>query len=170
VQIDEARAVLGVGPTASVDDVRGAYLRLIRGTHPDLAGGEPGATRRTARLTEAYAVLRRTVPVEVDVEVDERPAVSRLDQDCFTIEAPADEAFAALFEAAGRVGHIAYFDRNLGILETVVRFEGGPTCSVLLTLQGRAHGTEVFCTMESIEAAPTPPISPVIEAIVDELS
>ena len=86
------------------------------------------------------------------------------------LDAPADEAFAALFEAAGRVGHVAYFDRNLGLLETVVRFEGGPTCSVLITLQGRAYGTEAFCTMESIEAAPTPPIAAVIDALVEELT
>ena len=51
----------------------------------------------------------------------------------------------------------------------MVRFEGGPTCSVLITLQGRAHHTDAFCTMESIEAAPTPPIRPVVEALVDEL-
>ncbi len=29
--------------------------------------------------------------------------------------------------------------------------------------------TEAFCTMESIEAAPTPSIQPVVEAIVEEL-
>jgi hypothetical protein len=93
-----------------------------------------------------------------------------VDGDTIAIAAPAGEAFAALFEAAGRVGHVAYFDRQLGILETVVRFEGGPTCSVLITLQGRAHLTEAFCTMESIEAAPTPPIRPVVEALVEELT
>jgi hypothetical protein len=65
---------------------------------------------------------------------------------------------------------VAYFDRHLGLLETVVRFEGGPTCSVLITLQGRAFGTEAFITMESIEAAPTPPIGPVVDALVDELT
>ena len=55
------------------------------------------------------------------------------------------------------------------IIETIVRFEGGPSCSVLTTLQGRAHGTEVFCTMESIEAGATPPIRPVVEALVDAI-
>ena len=50
-----------------------------------------------------------------------------------------------------------------------MRFEGGPSCSVLITLQGRAFGTDAFCTMESIEAAPTPAIRPVVEALVEEL-
>ena len=48
----------------------------------------------------------------------------------------------------------------------LVRFEGGPTCSVLCTLQGRAFVTEVGCTMDSIEAGPTPPLRPVVEALV----
>ena len=82
---------------------------------------------------------------------------------------PAAEAYALLYEAAGRVGDIAYYDRRLGILEIIVRFEGGPSCSVVMNLQGRAHHTEVFCSMESIESAPAPAIAPVIEALVAEL-
>ena len=85
------------------------------------------------------------------------------------LHAPAAEAFAVLFEAAGRIGHVAYFDRQLGILETIVRFEGGPSCSLLITLQGRASGTEAFCTLESIEAQPTPSIRPVIEALLERV-
>jgi hypothetical protein len=38
---------------------------------------------------------------------------------------------------------------------------------VLFTLQGRALGTEVFAEMESIEAAPTPPLEPVLRALAD---
>jgi hypothetical protein len=40
---------------------------------------------------------------------------------------------------------------------------------VLFTLQGRAHGTDVFCEMESIEAAPTPAISPVLDSLLEVL-
>ncbi len=177
--LDDALAALAVTRGASEHEVRTAYRRLIGAAHPDRAGGDPDATRRTARLTQAYAVVRRALaegqmvaPAAVESaveEVDARPA-AEIDQDSIVVDVPADEAFAALFEAAGRVGHVAYFDRNLGLLETVVRFEGGPTCSVLITLQGRAYGTEAFCTMESIEAAPTPPIAAVIDALVEELT
>jgi DnaJ domain len=183
VQIAEALAVLGISPGVDGDDVRQAYLRLIRDRHPDRAGNGPEATRQAARITEAYAVLRRAAadhadellapaaaaPMPAPTPAPE-PLEVRADEDSLTLGAPADEAFAALFEAAGRVGHIAYFDRRLGILETVVRFEGGPSCSVLITLQGRADGTEAFCTMESMEAAATPPIAPVVDALVTELS
>jgi hypothetical protein len=196
VTLDEALAVLGISRGTRDTDVRAAYRRLVSAGHPDRADAGPDATRLTARVTQAYAVVRRAVDQAGDGIVPVTPAarpppvpepaapppsadpdrwaegtgVSQVDQDSITIAAPADEAFAALFEAAGRVGHLAYFDRHLGILETVVRFEGGPSCSVLITLQGRAYGTEAFCTMESIEAAPTPPIAPVVDALVQELT
>jgi hypothetical protein len=194
VETSEALSVLGISPGATADDVRAAYLRLIRDRHPDRATTDPDATHQTARLTQAYAVIRavlaesggRAVPVppaRPAAAAAPAPAAPRwpydglaqpieadlVDSDTIAMNVPADEAFVLLFEAAGRVGHVAYFDRQLGILETIVRFEGGPTCSVLITLQGRAHATEAFCTMESIEAAPTPPIRSVVEAIVHEL-
>lgn len=199
----EALAVLGISPGATAEEARSAYRRLIRTSHPDRSGGDPAATHQTARLTQAYAVIRSAIeanggstvpaspsppparagggaarPYSADVTTTTRfpydgqggPVEAELlEGDAIAVHAPAEEAFALLFEAAGRVGHIAYFDRQLGILETVVRFEGGPTCSVMITLQGRALYTEAFCTMDSIEAAPTPPIRPVVEAIVDEL-
>ncbi len=188
--LDEALAVLAISPGATDRDVRVAYRRLVSAAHPDRAGAGPDATRQTARLTQAYALLRQILADAPDGRVpgvaapppaseagraedpgpEPAPGVREVDQDSITLDAPADEAFAALFEAAGRVGHVAYFDRHLGLLETVVRFEGGPTCSVLITLQGRAWGTEAFCTMESIEAAPTPPIAPVVDALVEELT
>jgi DnaJ domain len=179
VRLEEAMGVLGVGPGATSVEVRAAYLRLVRDHHPDI-DSTTDATRRTAELTEAYALVQRRLAASPDGRIEsppEPPAASspaaaqikEIDGDSILLDVPADEAFAALFEAAGRVGHVAYFDRQLGILETVVRFEGGPSCSVLITLQGRAHGTEAFCTMESIEAAPTPPIGPVVDALVEEL-
>lgn len=187
----EALAVLGLRSPADMVDVRAAYRRLVRRHHPDVSG-EPSA--RAARLTEAYAVLQRAARQRGDgtvVVADPPPgrspapppppareraayqqaAIAELaGGDTIVFHAPAAEAFAALFEAAGRIGHIAYFDRQLGILETIVRFEGGPSCSFLVTLQGRSYGTEAFCTLESIEAAPTPPIAIVVETLLQELA
>ena len=178
--------MLGLGTQADMSTVRAAYRRLIREHHPDVSGESPD---RTARLTEAYAVLRRTAELDGSDTVATAPAsppappaapepspyeraveAELASGDTILLRAPVSEAFAALFEAAGRIGHVAYFDRQLGILETIVRFEGGPSCSFLVTLQGRAHGTEAFCTLESIEAAPTPPMAVVMDALVGELA
>jgi hypothetical protein len=191
VDTREALAALGLSSGTAMSDVRAAYRRLVREHHPDVAGGEHGYT---ARLTEAYAVLRRVAAPTADGAVvvdagaastsssppppppaprrtpyEEAVEAELASGDTVLVHAPFGEAYAALFEAAGRIGHTAYFDRQLGIIETIVRFEGGPSCSLLITLQGRANGTEAFCTLESIEATPTPPIALVMDALVTEL-
>jgi hypothetical protein len=38
MSLEEARAVLGVGPAASVSEIQAAYMRLMRRAHPDLGG------------------------------------------------------------------------------------------------------------------------------------
>ena len=63
---DDPYAVLGVVPGASADEVRSAYHRLVRETHPDLviAQGLPPecvalANTRVARINAAYARLAK---------------------------------------------------------------------------------------------------------------
>ena len=60
-----ARAVLGVEADASPDAVRAAYRRLLRRHHPDVAGSSVDATRRTAELNRAYAIVVHAPPPPV---------------------------------------------------------------------------------------------------------
>lgn len=53
--VDEARALLGLGPTATADDVRAAHRRRIAAAHPD-RGGDP---MLAARLNAARDTLLR---------------------------------------------------------------------------------------------------------------
>ena len=180
----EAARVLGVGADADDHAVRAAYLREIRAHHPDRAG--PGASERAAVIIEAYRVLlhaapeERTPPAPPPEHPTSRsaarepwghapeglaPPVRRLDGDALLLDAPADETFRWLLDAAHDVGEITYVDRSMPILEVLCRFVDEPATSLLLTLQGRGEGTEVFCTVESIEARPAPPA----EAVVDLL-
>jgi hypothetical protein len=48
MDVAEARSILGVGPAASPDEIRSAYLRLIRAVHPDAGGSEGLAARLNA--------------------------------------------------------------------------------------------------------------------------
>ena len=192
MDLSEALDVLGLAPGASMSEVRDAYRVRVRAAHPDTvgpSGDRAAANAATARITGAFAVVRRAVldhdgetvpepPPAAAAPAPEPPGprpweVDRIeadaDGDTIAIAAPPGEAYALLLDAGARIGGIGYVDRHLGILELIVRFEGGPSCSVLITLQGRAFGTDAFCTMESIEAAPTPAIRPVVEALVEEL-
>jgi DnaJ-class molecular chaperone len=48
---------LGVSPTASHSEIRAAYLRVMRATHPDHAHNDPIAADRARRANAAYEVL-----------------------------------------------------------------------------------------------------------------
>lgn len=50
-------ATLGVSPRASPQEVRAAYLRLMRATHPDRARQDPAAAERARQANAAYEVL-----------------------------------------------------------------------------------------------------------------
>jgi hypothetical protein len=56
MSLDDARAILGVGPAAGPDEVRAAYLRLMRQVHPD-KGGSAGLA---AQLNAARDRLLRS--------------------------------------------------------------------------------------------------------------
>jgi len=186
VTLDEALSVLGLIHSTNEGEVRSRYRDLMRQHHPDVSDVHQAPTFGTvdpSQITQAYAVVTaalrnstdgQLVTSESSVRATESVAVDTgiactHDGDTLWIEAPPDEAYQLLYEAACRLGGVGHVDRGLGLLEIIVRFEGGPSCSVLFTVQGRSHGTDVFCEMESIEAAPTPPITPVLNSLLEVL-
>ena len=176
MDVHEARRVLEVADGDGWDAVRAAYRRLIRAAHPDREGG---TTRAAVRLNEAYAVLSRARRHGSPVGTGAPPAgagtgraagperrrpappappppprvgAALVGEDTLLLAAPPPEAFALLLEAGHRIGAVSYVDRSCGIFEVVVH-PSGETCSLLVTLEGRGHGTEVIFAMESLERA-----------------
>jgi hypothetical protein len=181
VEVSAARAVLGVGPDASWTDVRAAYRATMRRTHPDLAGG---TTAGAALANTAYATLvraRRTGSAEEAHPAPPPPPpppspapewtgpVEVLDGDTIHLPLPPDEAFVAVLEACHRIGDVTYVDRSCAILEALLEVAGEGVCSLVITFQGRAHGTDAFCTLEAIEHVASPPVHHVAAALVDAL-
>jgi hypothetical protein len=183
VEVADARDELGLGPSPTWTQVRIAYRAQIAASHPDRAGGDPA---RAAVVTEAYATLERAHQDGRLVDraappsppppprrgppaapLDEPPEV--LDGDTIHLAAPPDEAFARIVEACHHIGDVTYVDRSCAILETLVRVEGEGVCSLVITLQGRSHGTDAFCTLEAIEHVASPPVRQVVERLVAAL-
>ena len=60
--VDEARALLGVGPEASLADIRDAHRRLIARVHPDAGGSAELAHRVNAARDTLITELNRRNP------------------------------------------------------------------------------------------------------------
>jgi len=180
VDVVEARAVLGVSAGDGWDVVRLAYRSRIRAAHPDVHG--VGTTPVAARLNEAYAVLSRarragaapptpapTPPAPAPPPPAPPPVGVRVvGGDTLLLAAPPDRAFALLLEAGHRVGNVSYVDRSCAIFEVVVR-QDGETCSLVVTLQGRAHGTEALLTLEAMERAASLPPDRIVARVLAAL-
>lgn len=187
----EALAVLGLEPGQGAHELRQRQRELLRTNHPDVASAEISSVQAneiTIAVNEAVAIVIAAIEAGDGVSIPSPPAPAPADlprppvaQEIITVEIDSDgdtlridvpppEAFAMLLEAGATLGGIGYVDRGLGLLELIVRFEEGPSCSVLLTMQGRAFGTDIFVTMESIEAAPTPALAPVVDALLEALA
>jgi len=187
VSLDSALELVGLPPGATKEQVKRLRRKLLKANHPDRNTSED-AHIRSATLSAAFDVIERAIDENGGLTVPLRahspdgystksswsPPFSSVgadhDGDTIFIAAPPGETFQILLDASSSLGGIGHIDRNLGLLEVIVRFEGGPSCSVLFTLQGRAHGTDVFSTMDSIEAAPTPSILPVLDALVNAIA
>jgi len=170
MDVDEARAVLGVVAGASEADERSAFRRRLRATHPDVAGPSADAGATVARLTRALGILRSARAARTPPPPRTAPRLPAEPRgDSLLLDAPADEAFVALLEAAHAVGEVTYVDARLGLLEAVLADDGGHACQLLITLQGRATGTEAFCTLEPLGATPCPSAEDVVAGLVAAL-
>jgi len=169
-----ARDILGVGPDASQDELRGAFRSLLRLAHPDVAQGDAGAGRATALLVEAYATLRSAVP-EPDARTPAtaagtpRPQASGVvdDGDSLHVSGPPDEVYRRLVEVAHGIGEITYLDPDSRLLDTIVITGEGVACSLLASLQGRSASTEIFFTLEPLGGESGPPVEPIVAAIAE---
>lgn len=166
------------------DELRAAFLAQVRRHHPDV-NAAPGAGARTAQLTEAYRVVLAalsTATVEADADAPAPSAtpptpgpaldLRLIADDTIEVDAPIDLTYALLLQTAHRIGDVTFLDRSAALLQILVQFTDEPPCQVVFDLQGRAARgtTEIFCTIESLEEQPAPPIDAVTRFVADQLA
>jgi hypothetical protein len=195
VDLVEAWTHLGIEPTDDLDAIRAAYLARLRVVHPDRAplDDSAAANERTIALVAAYRLavdqvdqVDRVGRVDRGDEVVGReppepagrapapPAavvpIALLEDDTIAVALPPDATYALVVDAAHHLGEVTHIEPSSGLLQVILEFVEAPPCSLLCSLQGRATGvTEVFCTVESLEAAPAPPVDAVARLLLDEM-
>jgi hypothetical protein len=78
--MDDARQRLGLGETATADEVKRAYRELARDQHPDLNQDDPEAEERMANLTHAYELVRTYVHSRTPNEDNSRQTYCSFDR------------------------------------------------------------------------------------------
>jgi hypothetical protein len=169
--LDEARAVLGVSPDASPDDLRHAYRALMRRHHPDVARNDPSATTRAAELTSAYALLTGHSSPELGGRPPPPPAADppphtevRADG-AVIVEAPGNETFLRVLDALETIGDVTYRDRSAGYLQAIVHPADGPLCTMAVAIEPRSVDTLVLVSLDSMDGNAAPPIDPILHEL-----
>ncbi len=174
----EAFAVLGLAPTATLEEVRAARRRLALELHPDRAAGDPDAERRmqavNAAFDQAVKAIRNGTQAPPEPEAPRVRRVARISTDVasFVIDCLRPEAFERLFIVSHWVGEPLYCDPP-GLLEVHLN-EPWP-CFCRLELLPEAGATMVGVTVGTIEpswlAAPdTDTIRDLYVLMVNQLS
>lgn len=171
--------VLGVAPTASLQELAAARRQLAQAHHPDL-GGDVAAMQAVNAAYEQAVELRRhappisppadtTVPKPSPPGAGRRSAVRGVQYDApsFTIDVLPVEAFEALLIVTSWIGEVLVDDPPY-VLEV---FLNDPSpCWCRLDLVPDAGATTVSLTVAAVEGEPAPDIDAVRDVWVANLN
>lgn len=180
--------MLGVSADHDSAELRLAYRTEVRRVHPDL-NRSADATAATVALREAYELLAALLgspraedtteqqdpptgpPPDVAPPAPAHRIAARLEaDDTIALGASREEVGMALLDAAHLLGDLTYVDLGTGFLEVLVEFDGAPTSSLAMALQGRGNGeVEVFCSIEPLSGGEVPPIDAVTRLLLHTL-
>ena len=164
-----ALSALGLEPGADLATIRVHYRAAIRRAHPDAGGDHRGAARLTAAFATLEAAARAGTLPPPHTEASPEPVAEavevRIDDDGLVLVAPPDEVFDRLYGALDLVGTVTYADPDGGYLEALLPSTHGAPDQLVVSLQGRAHGTEAFFTLESLDASTAPPIESIVRRV-----
>jgi hypothetical protein len=154
--------VLGLGPHATLDEVRAARRRLALELHPDRSAGDPIAGRRMQEVNVAFdlavkAILSRREATVVPVPTASAPSPPRVqvwsDVASFMIDCSQADAFERLFVVSHWVGEPLHADPP-DILEVHLHEPTPSYCRFELLPEGAA--TMVSITVGTVEPWLTP--------------
>jgi len=168
--LSEALGVLGLTPEATWNDIRSTYRTKLRNHHPDLTS-EPNASATTARLVEAFGVVR---------DATDRGATALKS----VVESPAEEAgsdlvavhpivvhtgvgdvFERLYSAVESVGEISYIDRSDRIVQVTIERPGSAPSQLTAEVVDQVGQTCILFTLDAL----TNGLPPRIEDVVADL-
>ncbi len=168
VHATEARRLLGVKSTVTRTDLRAAYRRLMRRSHPDVTG-DPDAHERAACLSEAYEVVNAAIGIQPPVPrcgpprcPDERTTSPHAVKEHPVGGTSAETFHPTLLEACSFIGDIIGVDRSDQAVQVRIEAEGYGDSCLLVQLEERKDDLVAVCALESFDGGPAPRIADVV--------
>ena len=167
--------VLGVGPDATIDEIRSARRKLAAQFHPDHGGDVVRMGEINVAFDAVVSRLLHPAPVEPETAPPPEPTPPptrryqgiQYDAPSFTIDHLPAEAFEALLVVTSWMGEVLVDDPPY-VLEVHLT-EPGP-CWCRLDLIPDAGGSTVTLTVASIDVTPAPDVEDVRDAWVANLN
>lgn len=166
MEVDDALAVLGVAPPCSWEDVRRAYRNALLDNHPDIDSA-PDAATRTEQIVSAFRALRTLT----DDGVRPLPRSTHQDDEVapLVLYARPGDVFVRLFQAADRIGHVSYADREDNVLMVTITESGWAPAQLTAELTSSGEITTALFSLEPLGIGEAPPITEVVEKLAVEL-
>ena len=168
MDVADALAVLGAEPGASWEEIRRAYRDQLMSNHPD-AGGDATTANRTEQVVEAFRCLRAIT----DDGLKPLPAPLRIDEPepggLMVLHARPGDVFTRMCQAAERIGHLAYADRDTNLLQVTIGDDDWTPSQLTAELTAEGSVTMAMFSLEPLGVGEAPPITDVVAKLAAEL-
>lgn len=174
MEVGEALTTLGVEDGSAWEDVRRAYRDQLMSHHPDV-GDDNASAERTEAIVAAFRVLREATndgttalprPITLSLE-DDGPMV---------LYARPGDVFLRMCQAAERIGHVSYTDRESNLLQVTIGdsthddgIDGWAPSQLTAELRDDGAVTTALFSLEALGTADAPPIAEVVAKLADQL-
>jgi len=172
MDVPDALAVLGVEPDSSWEDIRQAYRDQLMRHHPD-AAGEASSPERTEQVVEAFRSLRtltedglKPLPGPAAAGLD---AALATDEGLMVLHARPGDVFLRMCQAAERIGHLAYADRDANLLQVMIGDDRWAPSQLTAELQAEGSVTMAMFSLEPLGIGEAPPIADVVAKLAAQL-
>ncbi|MEM7092862.1 MAG: J domain-containing protein [Actinomycetota bacterium] len=168
MEAPDALRILGAAPGASWEEIRRCYREQLMSHHPDAAGGDDPAGR-TEQIVEAFRALRTITddgarPLPLPLQIEEDAAGGPM-----VLHAHPGDVFVRMCQAAERIGHLSYADRDGNILQVTIGNDDWAPAQLTAELTAEGALTMALFSLEALTTREAPPIHEVVSKLAESL-
>lgn len=166
MEVIDALTVLGVSTPCEWEDVRRAYRDRLMATHPD-TGANGASGEQTEAVVAAFRALR-TLTADGTLPLPHQPGIDDGLGPMVLYARPGD-VFVRMCQAADRIGHLSYADRDANLLQVTLGGDEWAPSQLTAELSAEGEVTTALFSLEPIGSGQAPPIADVVRRLAEQL-